>query len=42
MQISYTYLPKAAGLRTDYIFSRVATATTSPNMEQARKACTPL
>lgn len=41
MQIACTYRPEAAGLRTDYILSRVATATTTPNMEQAGKACTP-
>lgn len=41
MQITYAYLPEAAGLRTDYVFSRMTTATATPNMEQARKVCTP-
>lgn len=32
--------PEVAGLRSDYNFNRVAVATTSPSMEQARKICT--
>lgn len=36
--MAYIHLPEAAGLRTNYIFSSVAAASTAPNMEQAMKA----
>lgn len=38
--MTYVYLPEAADLKNNYIFSSVAAANTTPNMEQVMKDCT--